>query len=879
MNYRRIIAFIVLAATYLPACNSNTQDEKVTEPDITRFRRVVLAEEAQGINAATEFDIAPDGKIYMVDLSGHLRIYDPVSSKLKTAAKFEGGEFGLIGVKLDPQFVSNSFIYLQYFIDDSLNKPKERGRRIMRVSRFTMLKDSLDKTTEKNYLKIPYEYACCHTAGGMDFDAQGNLYISTGDNTDAFYTQYSPVVDIPGQDVIFDGLRSPGNTNDDRGKILRIHPEADGSFTIPEGNLFAKGIEKTKPEIYIMGVRNPYRITIDKKTGYLFWGEVGPDASKDSSSGPRGYDEFNMAKAAGNFGWPLVIGNNIPYPHVYYNENRRIGGKADTLHPVNFSVNNTGLKELPPTHPALIWYPYDSSGVFPSLGTGGRTAIGGPFYQYDAALKSTVKFPEWFNHCWFIADWMRNWIKVVRFKEDSIIQSITNFLPDTLFKKPICMKFGPDGALYVLEFGSAWGENPDGRLVRIEYESGNRDPVAKFSADKIYGKTPLTVNLSAGKSFDYDNDALTYEWTGENNTPLAKGPEVKLTFDKPGLHKIKLTVKDSNGGASSVDTILSAGNSMPFINISLPNQSFYWDSLNYTINVNDDEDGTINKGINLSAIKTTLQYFEYRNGYNIAKGLIHSRGEVLLNENDCKSCHQLNAASAGPSFIDIAKRYNKNKNAIPVLAKKIVEGGSGNWGKASNMSAHPQLSIEQTTQIVDYIYSLAKTDYPIQSLPVEGKIALGKSLLKKEETKGYYMLKASYTDKGGESVSALTANASFSLRSPLITAEDFENLYEGVYTDNKFSGRHGSFAAIKNIDLTGINQLQLLASGTGSIEIHLDSASGPLISTALFVTKQKEGILKATLPSLKGFHSLYLVFTSKVERFVEIYLKSVQFIR
>src|SRR5260221_11135756 len=191
-----------------------------------------------------------------------------------------------------------------------------------------------------------------------------------------------------------------------------------------------------------MGLRNPYRITIDKKSGYLFWGEVGPDAAKDSSSGPRGYDEFNMAKQAGNFGWPLVIGNNKPYPHVYYNENNRIGEKTDTLHPVNHSVNNTGLTDLPPAHPAIIWYPYDSSTVFPSFGAGGRTAIGGPFYQYDASLDSKVKFPASFDHCWFIGDWRRNWIKLVHFTADNRIESIDNFLPGPIFKKPIFMKFG-----------------------------------------------------------------------------------------------------------------------------------------------------------------------------------------------------------------------------------------------------------------------------------------------------------------------------------------------------------------------------------------------------------------------------------------------------
>ncbi|MEJ0105707.1 MAG: PQQ-dependent sugar dehydrogenase [Bacteroidota bacterium] len=667
-----------------------------------------------------------------------------------------------------------------------------------------------------------------------------------------------------------------GNTNDDRGKILRIHPEPDGTYTIPEGNLFPKGIAKTKPEIYIMGVRNPYRITIDKKSNYLFWGEVGPDAAKDSSSGPRGYDEFNMAKQAGNFGWPLVIGNNKPYPRVYYNENNRIGEKADTLHPINHSVNNTGLTDLPAAHPAIIWYPYDSSNIFTSFGAGGRTAIGGPFYQYDASLDSKVKFPAYFDHCWFIADWMRNWIKLVHFTTGNGIERIDNFLPDTIFKKPICMKFGPDGALYVLEFGSTWGENPDGRLVKIEYEPGNCTPIARLALDKAFGKTPLTVNLSADNSIDFDNDPLQYEWKDDKGKIIANGVHAKLVFDKPGRYTIRLTVKDNHGAESNMDTVISAGNAMPGIQVSMDNHTFYWDTLRYSVEVKDEEDGIIGNSIHPADVKVSLQYFASPYGFNAAKGLKHSRGEVLLNESDCNSCHQLNHKSAGPSFTDIAQRYNDNKKDIPRLAEKILKGGSGVWGNI-NMSAHPQLDIDQATQIVEYIYSLVQKDYPVKSLPVQGTLALHEIAKTSMPGNGYYVLQAAYTDKGGVSATPLSTHTNISLRNATVRSSDFEELYEGIGTDDKFSGRHGSGAAIKNIDLTGIRQLQILASGNGSIDIHLDSVNGPLISKALFTTKHTEETMTASLKPLTGVHSIYFVFTSEDERFSEIYLEWIRF--
>ena len=161
--------------------------------------------------------------------------------------------------------------------------------------------DSLDMKSEKVLLEIPVQRdQCCHTAGSIAFDAHGNLFLSTGDNTNPFTpTGYAPIDERAGRGP-WDAQKSSANTNDLRGKILRIHPEPNGTYTIPEGNLFAKGTPKTRPEIYTMGHRNPYRISVDKHTGFLYWGDVGPDAPADSADrGPAGHDEVNQARKRG----------------------------------------------------------------------------------------------------------------------------------------------------------------------------------------------------------------------------------------------------------------------------------------------------------------------------------------------------------------------------------------------------------------------------------------------------------------------------------------------------------------------------------------------------------------------------------------------------
>ena len=165
----------------------------------------------------------------------------------------------------------------------------------------------------------------------------------------------------------WDAQRSSSNTNNLTGKILRIKPEDDGTYSIPDGNLFEVGTPNTKPEIYVMGNRNPFRISIDKKTNYLYWGEVGPDSHEDSNErGPRGYDEINQAKKPGYFGWPLFVGDNKAY-NDYSFEDKTSGPKFNSLDVINNSINNTGLKKLPNAQPAFIWYPYAESDEFPQV--------------------------------------------------------------------------------------------------------------------------------------------------------------------------------------------------------------------------------------------------------------------------------------------------------------------------------------------------------------------------------------------------------------------------------------------------------------------------------------------------------------------------------
>lgn len=430
-------------------------------PD-SHFRKVVLA---TNLFEPIQLSVAQDGRVFFGERHGAVKVWNPADESTTTMGQLEvftGPEDGLLGLALDPGFQTNHWLYLFHATPGVLEN---------RVSRFTIVSNALNLSSQKILLRIPtLAKKPNHSGGGLGFDAQGNLYASTGDYTFINDSKgFAPLDEREGREV-FDSQRTAANTLDLRGKILRIHPEPDGSYTIPKGNLFPEGSPKTLPEIYIMGCRNPFRFTVDQKTGWLAWGDVGPDAmGPDPKRGPAGFDEFNIAKAAGNFGWPYFHADNKPY--VKYNFATGESGDAfDPQHPVNNSPHNTGLHDLPPAQPALIWYPPSPSTRFPEFGSGARSAIAGPIYHFDPGLKSPRKFPAEFDGSFFIFEWERSWMAEVRLTADAALEKVRLFAPQIKIKRPISAQFGPDGALYLIEWGSAWYNNKDSQVVRIEYE-------------------------------------------------------------------------------------------------------------------------------------------------------------------------------------------------------------------------------------------------------------------------------------------------------------------------------------------------------------------------------------------------------------------------
>jgi cytochrome c len=901
-------------------------------PDPTRFTKTVLASE---LTEPMELDMLPDGKVIFIERRGNIKVFDPATGLVNIVCKLpvhSEHEDGLMGMSLDPNFAGNHWIYLYYSPvgDESVNN----------LSRFLYQGDTLNRASEKVLLQVGVQRKeCCHTGGSITFDGEGNLYLSTGDNTNPFDSEgFSPSDETAGRSA-WDAQKSSSNTNDLRGKILRIKPHDDGSYTCPAGNLFAaqavhitdKAITgdpqtgKNRPEIYVMGCRNPFRISYDERRKLLFWGEVGPDAGEpDTTFGPQGHDEVNRARAAGFFGWPYFVGDNKPYRDRQF-ASKTSGPYYDANHPINDSPNNTGIRDLPPAQPAFIWYPYGNSTEFPLTGNGGRNAMAGPTYYCDKYPEAT-RLPDYYDGKLITYDWMRGWMMAITVDSAGNFSRMEPFAEMLKFSRPMDMLVDKNGTIWILEYGTQWfSTNPDARLTRIDYVRGNRPPIPSLAVEKDAGAAPFSTSFSMTNTKDYDGEKLQYALDFGDGTPAkiiqskqatARGgiqlerantlkknvlDSVAHVYQAPGIYEAVLTVTDNNGAFKTTKLKVNVGNERPEVHWDLAgkNRSFYQPNtlLPYKLMVNDAEDGSLTNGsISPTSVASTIDYLE--TGFDIASIALghqaamqqteYAKGKTLLDRSDCKTCHAEDRVVNGPAFQAIADRYRNNEFAVRNLSAKIIKGGAGVWGQTV-MSAHPLISTEDAGEMVRWILSLGSAAKPKQTLALEGTYPLnippGKDP-KIAPKPGTFILKASYKDRGSASQAPLENSETIALRPSFQQAEQADSLSRGARTYRPFNGdtvvlndlKSNEFFVFKHTDLTGVHSIALGVGmsdskyqfGGGSVEIRLDSPKGKLVAKA-DVPSKKEGIkmefaeiaAPVTDPGDGKFHDLYFVLKNE----------------
>ncbi|MEU4770194.1 PQQ-dependent sugar dehydrogenase [Actinosynnema sp. NPDC023794] len=604
------------------------------------FQQIELARGVGEVGEPMTLAVLPDRSVLHTARNGTLRrtTAEGTTSVIGTIPVYTHDEDGLQGVVPDPNFATNRHIYLSY--SPPLSTPGgdapatgtdfSAWNGVIRLSRFTLNSDyTVNMASQVPILDVPTTRGiCCHVGGDLDFDAAGNLYMSTGDDTNPFESGgYTPIDERTNRNPAYDAQRSSANTNDLRGKVLRIKVNANGSYSIPPGNLFAPGTAGTRPEIYAMGFRNPFRFNVDKATGALYVGDYGPDAGTSSGSrGPAGQVEFNRITSAGNYGWPYCTGGNTTNEtYVEYTfPSGPSGSRYNCAAPVNNSPRNTGLANLPAAKPA--WIKYDNCSVA-AFGCGSESPMSAPVYRYDAANPSSIKFPAELDGHVFATEFGRRWIRAVDVNADGSAGQINEF--PWRGTQVIDAGFGPDGALYVLDYGTGWGSgNEYSALYRIEYNpAGNKAPTARAGANPTSGLAPLTVAFSSTGSSDPEGGALTYAWNfGDGTSSTAANPS--HTYTANGRYTATLTVTDPGGRSGSGSVEITVGNTAPTVTLNIPvNGSVFnfGDSVPYTITVSDREDGTID---------CTRVKLSYLLGHD-------SHGHLITSRNGCSGTLQI----------------------------------------------------------------------------------------------------------------------------------------------------------------------------------------------------------------------------------------------
>ncbi len=572
--------------------------------------------------------VLPNGDVLHTTRAGEIWRNDAktgVNSIVGRIKVYNHDEEGLQSIALDPNFSmkKNNWVYLYY--SPPLKTPKDdpvtvsinegdapvTGKKkafkpykgLIRVSKFKYVNDKVRVGTERRILNVPVDRGiCCHVGGDIVFDSDDNLLLATGDDSNPFESDgFVPLDERKNRNPAFDAQRTAANTNDLRGKILRIKPRAGAGYTIPRGNLFRPGTPKTRPEIYAMGLRNPFRIEIDPRTDDLWVADYSPDANKaDPRRGPSGQGKWVVIDEPANYGWPYCATRRLPY-NDYNFATEKSGKKFNCKKPVNKSVHNTGKRRLPPVEQPEIWYSYPKSKRFPLLGEGGISPMAGPAYQFDRSTrtdKTPVAWPKRFDGTPLLYEWSRDWVRGVHVKGNKV--RLEKVIPGIITDNPMDMEFGPDGALYILEYGDGYfAENPDAQLARIDFvgKKGNYSPKPKASATPAAGKKPLRVKFSSAGTKDRNGDKLRYRWdfNGDGKFDSSKRNPV-FTYKKNGNYRATLTVWDKGGKHrgrhASADVDVSVGNQAPVLEFVTPTEGDafeFGDVVQYEVTVTDDQ--------------------------------------------------------------------------------------------------------------------------------------------------------------------------------------------------------------------------------------------------------------------------------------------------
>ncbi len=532
-----------------------------------------------------------NGRMYVWERNGLVWIVEngvKSSQPLIDISDEVGGwrDFGLLGFALDPDFLSNGYIYLCYVVDRhhlinagtanyNPNTNEYFAATIGRITRYQAQSNNNFNSVNYNSRQVlvgatpnsgPPILHQSHGTGALVFGTDGTLLASFGDGASYTSVDEGSAPETYWQQGLDDGIITAGQNvgayrcqqlNSLSGKIVRIDPITGNG--LPSNPYYQSGNPgSNRSKVWTIGLRNPCRMTLQPETGSHNPADGDPGVLFVGDVGWGNREELNIVDAPGqNFGWPKFEGmtNQPGYNNNSFTPSTHERPKLDWRNStprglVNGSIVNVGSSQLPG----------------PSFQ--GNCSIGGTWYTGN-------DFPANYQNSYFHADYGGDWIKQIKFDDSSNPVSVNNFIEGV--EGVVFVATSPiDGGLYYLA-GAAGNNNPNMNTVRkISYTGGNLPPVAVASSDVLFGSGPLTVQFSGDQSYDPDNDNLTYTWDfgdgTSNSTEVNPSHVFTTTATGPISFNVRLTVRD-NGNLTSQEIIpISLNNTPPnIVSVSINN--------------------------------------------------------------------------------------------------------------------------------------------------------------------------------------------------------------------------------------------------------------------------------------------------------------------
>jgi len=563
-----------------------------------------------GLTQPTAVRFAPDGRVFVAEKSGLIKVFDNLSDTTPTIfadLRTQVHNFwdrGLLGLALDPAFGTNPFVYVLYTYDAAIggtaprwgttggtsdgcpNPPGATGDGCVVSGRLSRLQSNGNTMTglEQVLIEDWCQQYPSHSIGSLAFGADGALYVSGGDGASFNFTDYgqdgnpvNPCGDPPsgvggtqtsptaeGGALRSQDLRTSSDPTTLDGAILRVDPATGQALST--NPLYSNADTNTR-RIISYGLRNPFRFVIRPGTNEVWTGDVGWNNVEEIN---RIVDPTDAVVE--NFGWPCYEGT--ARQSSYDNANLDL---CETLYSRQNSVNEP-------------YFAYSHSAKVVAnepCGTGSSSIAGLAFHT-----AGNGNYPANYDGALFFADYSRDCIWVMYKGGNGLPNpsSVATFVASAA--NPVYLESGPNNDLFYVDFDG-------GTIRRIQYFSSNQPPTAAISANPTSGPAPLTVNFDGSGSRDPDQaDTLSYAWDldGDGAYDDATSATTAYTYATAGSTTVGLKVTDNHGASSTATIVITADNTPPTATINTPLTTTTWkvgDVINFSGTATDRQDGTL----------------------------------------------------------------------------------------------------------------------------------------------------------------------------------------------------------------------------------------------------------------------------------------------